>query len=62
MERAERKCGDTNDVLYYENADGNRVELQTGAVRVSFGSLSIPDDVTQIVKFVKQFFVETGKT
>lgn len=59
MERAQRSCGDDNDVLRaVDAATGAPLEVQTGAVRVSFGALSLPRDADCVVDFVRRFFVD----
>jgi len=60
MERAQRTCGDDNDVLRTVDESGAPLQVQTGAVRVSFGALSLPRDAERVLAFVQRFFVETG--
>jgi molybdenum cofactor sulfurtransferase len=58
MERAQRTCGDDNDVLFATADDGTPLEVQTGAVRVSFGSQSLPSDAERVLDLVRRFFVD----
>jgi uncharacterized protein YcbX len=47
-------------VLRTTDESGAALEVQTGAVRVSFGALSLPSDAECVLSFVQRFFVETG--
>lgn len=60
MERAQRTCGDDNDVLFAADDDGAPLEVQTGAVRVSFGSQSLPADAERVLDLVRRFFVDAA--
>jgi molybdenum cofactor sulfurtransferase len=60
MERAQRTCGDDNDVLFATADDGTPLEVQTGAVRVSFGSQSLPSDAERVLDLVRRFFVDAA--